>query len=270
MIKRGAFYPQPNVDSAVVTLEPRGAGPETDDVSQRGARGLRTAPKEAQKRVGRAVRRSAASTSWRRPSAPASTCRRAARRWRVADFERMAAELASMKRRFVALALLRLACDRERAGRREGGGVRRLLRRPGAGAERARPRSSTPRASGTAFASRFAAPLARDVPVAWEVSLPATDKGGPRAAHGRSSHRQGRPKRARRAARVPSHGSARLVARQGDRGRRRRHRSRLHGRRSAETGSGHSAQRLELPQSDSVLAARPRLQPPECALRPVP
>lgn len=29
VIKRGAFYPQPNVDSAVVTLVPRGAGPET-------------------------------------------------------------------------------------------------------------------------------------------------------------------------------------------------------------------------------------------------
>ena len=29
VIKRGAFYPQPNVDSAVVTLTPRGAGPET-------------------------------------------------------------------------------------------------------------------------------------------------------------------------------------------------------------------------------------------------
>jgi 16S rRNA (adenine1518-N6/adenine1519-N6)-dimethyltransferase len=30
IIRRGAFYPQPNVDSAVVTLVPRGAGPETD------------------------------------------------------------------------------------------------------------------------------------------------------------------------------------------------------------------------------------------------
>jgi 16S rRNA (adenine1518-N6/adenine1519-N6)-dimethyltransferase len=29
VIKRGAFYPQPNVDSAVITLVPRGAGPET-------------------------------------------------------------------------------------------------------------------------------------------------------------------------------------------------------------------------------------------------
>ncbi len=29
VIRRGAFYPQPNVDSAVVTLVPRGAGPET-------------------------------------------------------------------------------------------------------------------------------------------------------------------------------------------------------------------------------------------------
>lgn len=29
VIRRGAFYPQPNVDSAVVTLEPLGAGPET-------------------------------------------------------------------------------------------------------------------------------------------------------------------------------------------------------------------------------------------------
>ena len=27
VIRRGAFYPQPNVDSAVVTLEPTGAGP---------------------------------------------------------------------------------------------------------------------------------------------------------------------------------------------------------------------------------------------------
>jgi 16S rRNA (adenine1518-N6/adenine1519-N6)-dimethyltransferase len=30
IIRRGAFYPQPNVDSAVVVLEPRGAGPETE------------------------------------------------------------------------------------------------------------------------------------------------------------------------------------------------------------------------------------------------
>jgi 16S rRNA (adenine1518-N6/adenine1519-N6)-dimethyltransferase len=31
VVRRGAFYPQPNVDSAVVTLEPRaGAGAETD------------------------------------------------------------------------------------------------------------------------------------------------------------------------------------------------------------------------------------------------
>jgi 16S rRNA (adenine1518-N6/adenine1519-N6)-dimethyltransferase len=31
VIRRGAFYPQPNVDSAVVTLTPRGSGPETDE-----------------------------------------------------------------------------------------------------------------------------------------------------------------------------------------------------------------------------------------------
>ncbi len=30
VVRRGAFYPQPNVDSAVVTLEPLGAGPETE------------------------------------------------------------------------------------------------------------------------------------------------------------------------------------------------------------------------------------------------
>jgi 16S rRNA (adenine1518-N6/adenine1519-N6)-dimethyltransferase len=30
VVRRGAFYPQPNVDSAVVTLEPLGSGPETD------------------------------------------------------------------------------------------------------------------------------------------------------------------------------------------------------------------------------------------------
>src|SRR5258705_403051 len=30
VIRRGAFYPQPNVDSAVVTLEPLGSGPETE------------------------------------------------------------------------------------------------------------------------------------------------------------------------------------------------------------------------------------------------
>jgi len=30
-VARGAFYPQPNVDSAVVTLTPVGAGPETDE-----------------------------------------------------------------------------------------------------------------------------------------------------------------------------------------------------------------------------------------------
>ncbi len=32
------------------------------------------------------------------------------------------------------------------------------------------------------FRLTFRAPLARDVPVAWELSLPAADKGGPRAA----------------------------------------------------------------------------------------
>ena len=31
VVKRVAFYPQPNVDSAVVKLEPLGAGPETDE-----------------------------------------------------------------------------------------------------------------------------------------------------------------------------------------------------------------------------------------------
>jgi len=30
VVRRGAFYPQPNVDSAVVTLEPLGTGPETE------------------------------------------------------------------------------------------------------------------------------------------------------------------------------------------------------------------------------------------------
>ncbi|RYZ09592.1 MAG: ribosomal RNA small subunit methyltransferase A [Myxococcales bacterium] len=30
VVRRGAFYPQPNVDSAVVTLEPVGSGPETE------------------------------------------------------------------------------------------------------------------------------------------------------------------------------------------------------------------------------------------------
>jgi 16S rRNA (adenine1518-N6/adenine1519-N6)-dimethyltransferase len=34
VVRRGAFYPQPNVDSAVVTLEPLGAGPETDAFRQ--------------------------------------------------------------------------------------------------------------------------------------------------------------------------------------------------------------------------------------------
>jgi 16S rRNA (adenine1518-N6/adenine1519-N6)-dimethyltransferase len=34
IIRRGAFYPQPNVDSAVVTLEPLGAGPETEAFRQ--------------------------------------------------------------------------------------------------------------------------------------------------------------------------------------------------------------------------------------------
>ncbi len=31
VIRRGAFYPQPNVDSAVVTMKPRGTGPETEE-----------------------------------------------------------------------------------------------------------------------------------------------------------------------------------------------------------------------------------------------
>lgn len=34
VVRRGAFYPQPNVDSAVVALTPRGAGPETEEFRQ--------------------------------------------------------------------------------------------------------------------------------------------------------------------------------------------------------------------------------------------
>jgi len=34
VVRRGAFYPQPNVDSAVVTLEPRGAAAESEEFRQ--------------------------------------------------------------------------------------------------------------------------------------------------------------------------------------------------------------------------------------------
>ena len=92
VIRRGAFYPQPNVDSAVVTLVPVGAGPETDAF-------------RAVVRAGFAQRRKKLKNAWanvfgERGVDLASAAERArvdlsarGETLSVADFERMAKEL---------------------------------------------------------------------------------------------------------------------------------------------------------------------------------
>lgn len=87
-----------------------------------------------------------------------------------------------MKRRFVALALLSLACDRSAPGVVQTGefgvffgGQVQELKEIAKELDPARQRHG--------FRLTFRKPLAEDVAISWEVSLPATDKGGPRAAN---------------------------------------------------------------------------------------
>lgn len=89
-----------------------------------------------------------------------------------------------MKRRraALALALLGLACSRSAPGVVQTGefgvffgGQVQQLKEIAKELDPARQRHG--------FRLTFRGPLAADVPVSWEVSLPATDKGGPRAAN---------------------------------------------------------------------------------------
>lgn len=90
VVRRGAFFPQPSVDSAVVTLQPRGAGRETDAF-------------RAVVRAAFAQRRKTLRNAW--SGLPGDTASAAARAGidlgvrgetlSVADFERMAEELDS-------------------------------------------------------------------------------------------------------------------------------------------------------------------------------
>ena len=87
-----------------------------------------------------------------------------------------------MKRRRAALALLALACSRSAPGVVQTGefgvffgGQVQQLKEIAKELDPARQRHG--------FRLTFRGPLAEDVPVSWEVSLPATDKGGPRAAN---------------------------------------------------------------------------------------
>jgi len=87
-----------------------------------------------------------------------------------------------MKRRGVWLALLLLACDRHPAGVVQeakfgvffGGQVQELKELT---------KELDPARQQHGFRLTFRAPLQRDVAVSWEISLPASDKGGPRAAN---------------------------------------------------------------------------------------
>ncbi len=88
IVRRGAFYPQPNVDSAVVTLVPRGAGPETQSFRsvvrlafQQRRKQLRNAWSSLAGDVAGAAARAGIDLSARGESLT------------VADFERMAQEL---------------------------------------------------------------------------------------------------------------------------------------------------------------------------------
>ncbi len=86
-----------------------------------------------------------------------------------------------MKRRAFAVLLCALACDRTppsvvreaEFGVFFGGQVQEL---------REIAKELDPGRQQHGFRLTFKAPLARDVAVSWELSLPATDKGGPRAA----------------------------------------------------------------------------------------
>jgi hypothetical protein len=87
-----------------------------------------------------------------------------------------------VKRRFFALGSLALACSRGGPGVVEsgefgvffGGQVQELKEIA---------KELDPARQQHGFRLTFRGPLAEDVAVAWEISLPATDKGGPRAAN---------------------------------------------------------------------------------------
>jgi hypothetical protein len=86
-----------------------------------------------------------------------------------------------MKRRLVALGLLVLACDRSAPGVVQtgefgvffGGQVQEL---------KAIAKELDPARQQHGFRLTFRGPLEKDIAVSWEISRPATDKGGPRAA----------------------------------------------------------------------------------------
>jgi hypothetical protein len=87
-----------------------------------------------------------------------------------------------VKRRLVTLALLGLACDRGGPGVVQtgefgvffGGQVQELKEIA---------KELDPARQRYGFRLTFRGPLAKEVPVSWEISLPATDKSAPRAAN---------------------------------------------------------------------------------------
>lgn len=87
-----------------------------------------------------------------------------------------------MKRRHVCWALLALGCSRKEPGVVQtgefgvffGGQVQELQEIT---------KELDPARQQHGFRLTFRAPLSQDVAVTWEISLPATDKGGPRAAN---------------------------------------------------------------------------------------
>ena len=93
VIRRGAFYPQPEVDSAVVLLEAaRFARRGDDGVPRARARRVSEAAQEAAQRLGKRVRRRSRDSSPPEPSAPAIDLDARGETLAVADFARMAAE----------------------------------------------------------------------------------------------------------------------------------------------------------------------------------
>ena len=94
VIRRGAFYPQPNVDCAVVTLEPRGVGPETNE--------FRTLVKRAFGQRRKKLKNAWAGLIGERGALVETAAARAGidlslrgETLQVADFERMAKELSA-------------------------------------------------------------------------------------------------------------------------------------------------------------------------------
>ena len=252
VIRRGAFYPQPNVDSAVVTLEPRGAGRRDRRVSRGRARCLRAAPEEAEKRLGSGVRR-ARRRAFRRRRARwhrSVAARRDAFGRRLRAHGRGAA---TVKRRALLLAVTlgaALGCDHAPKGVVKeaafgvffGGQVQQLKEVA---------KELDPARQQHGFRLVFGAPLTHDVPVEWELSLPVPDKGGPRPALvGQATAKTGES-----VLEVPlvfrPHRSARRLARQSHRRRRRGDRSRFHGRDAAAAAQS---------RAQTASAARSRLR----------